>query len=179
MIACPSQGQSATLRIPSASLPEHRVGVPCWDMQWSQEKTKTMLNQNLGGQKKSIMVFSTSANYKGDTFSSFIHVKGGAYYYFCAYVLRISRYSDFLSAVLNNTEIDVIKRVNKGRITTVKGYFCTVQNYAEKTQLRKFSWYLKRKLGVTIHFSEIIKLQLGKELHTLICILNHFTNIVD
>ena len=35
-------------------------------------------------------------------FSSF---KDGAYYCYCAYVLRISRYSDFLSLMLTNTEI--------------------------------------------------------------------------
>ena len=34
-----------------------------WDLQWSQEKTKTMLIQNLGGQTKSIMVFSGMANW--------------------------------------------------------------------------------------------------------------------
>ena len=28
-----------------------------WDLQWSQEKTKSMLMQNLGGQTNSIMVF--------------------------------------------------------------------------------------------------------------------------
>ena len=33
-----------------------------WDLQWSQEKTKAMLMQNLGGQTKSIMVFSGMAN---------------------------------------------------------------------------------------------------------------------
>ena len=33
-----------------------------WDLQWSQEKTKTKLIQNLGGQTKNIMVFSASAN---------------------------------------------------------------------------------------------------------------------
>ena len=32
-----------------------------WDLQWSQEKTKTMLMQNFGGQTKSIMVFSEVA----------------------------------------------------------------------------------------------------------------------
>ena len=31
--------------------------------------------------------------------------KDGAYYCYCAYVLRISRYSDFLSAMLTNTGI--------------------------------------------------------------------------
>ena len=30
-----------------------------------------------------------------------------------------------------------------------------------------------------MHFSEIIKLQFGKERHTLLCILKLFTNIVD
>ena len=32
-------------------------------------------------------------------------LKDGAYYCYCAYVLRISRYSDFLSPVLSNTGI--------------------------------------------------------------------------
>ena len=32
-------------------------------------------------------------------------VKDGAYYCYCAYVLRISRYSDFLSPMLANTGI--------------------------------------------------------------------------
>ena len=30
-----------------------------------------------------------------------------------------------------------------------------------------------------MHFSEIIKVQFGKERHTLLCILKLFTNIVD
>ena len=30
-------------------------------------------------------------------------LKDGAYYCYCAYVLRISRYSDFLSVMLTNT----------------------------------------------------------------------------
>ena len=32
-------------------------------------------------------------------------LKGGAYYCYCAYVLRIFRYSDFLSVMLTNTGI--------------------------------------------------------------------------
>ena len=32
-----------------------------WDLQWSQEKTKTMQMRNLGGQTKSIMVFTEMA----------------------------------------------------------------------------------------------------------------------
>ena len=70
-------------------------------------------------------------------------------------------------------------KISYRRCLLIHDYFCAVQNYAEKTELSKFSWYPKRKLGVTMHFSEIIKLQLGKERHTLLCILNHFTNIVD
>ena len=56
-----------------------------------------------------------------------------------------------------------------------------VQNHAEKAEFSKCSWYPKRKLGVTTHFSEIItgKLQFGKERHTLLCILKLFTNIVN
>ena len=40
------------------------------------------------------------------TFSSYLgSFKDGAYYCYCAYVLRISRYSDFLSVMLTNTGI--------------------------------------------------------------------------
>ena len=38
---------------------------------------------------------------------------------------------------------------------------------------------IQKKLGVNMHFSEIIELQFGKERHTLLCILKPFTNIVD
>ena len=61
----------------------------------------------------------------------------------------------------------------------IQGYCCAVQNYAEKAELSKCSWYPKRKLGVIPHFSEILKLQFGKERHTLLCILKLFTNIAD
>ena len=57
------------------------------------------------------------------------------------------------------------------------GLFCGVQNYAEKAELSKCSWYPKRKLGVTTHFSEIIKLQFGKDRHPMLCILKLFTKI--
>ena len=53
----------------------------------------------------------------------------------------------------------------------IQGYFCAVQNYADKAELRKCSWYPKIKFGVTTHFSEKIKLEFGKEHHTLLCIL--------
>ena len=51
--------------------------------------------------------------------------------------------------------------------------FCTVQNYAVKAEFTcsKCSLYSKRKLGVMT-----LKLQFGKECHTLLCILELFTN---
>ena len=48
----------------------------------------------------------------------------------------------------------------------------------EKEDLSKYSWYPKRKLGVTMHSLEIIELQFEKERHTLLCILELYTNIV-
>ena len=47
-------------------------------------------------------------------------------------------------------------------VPTNTGIFCAVENYAEKAELSKCSWYPKRKFGVTMHFSEIMKLQFGK-----------------
>ena len=71
-------------------------------------------------------------------------------------------------------------RISYRRCLLIQGYFCAVQNYAEKAELSKCSWYPKRKFGgVTMHFSEIIKLQFGKERHTLLCILKLSANIVD
>ena len=70
-------------------------------------------------------------------------------------------------------------RISYRRCLLIQGYFCAVQNYAEKVELSKCSWYPKRKLGVSVHFSEIMKLQFGKEHLTLLCTLKLFTNIVD
>ena len=89
-------------------------------------------------------------------------VKDGVYYCYYAFVLRISS-----------------TQISYGCCIVIQGYFCAVQNYVEKTELSKCSWYPKRKLGVTMHFSELIKLQFGKDCHTLPCILKLFTNIVD
>ena len=88
-------------------------------------------------------------------------VKDGAYFCYCAYVLRISRYSGFLWVVPTNT-----------------GIFLCGFNCAEKAELSKWFWYSKRKLGVTMHFSEIIKLQFGGKRHTVLCILLFFRIIV-
>ena len=38
---------------------------------------------------------------------------------------------------------------------------------------------IQNKIGVTMHFLEIIKLQFGKERHTSLCNLKLFVNIVD
>ena len=48
-------------------------------------------------------------------------------------------------------------RISYGWCLLIQGYFWAVQSYAEKAELSKCSWYPKRKLGVTTHFSEIIK----------------------
>ena len=47
-------------------------------------------------------------------------------------------------------------------LTNTKIFLRGLKPYGES----KYSWYLKRKLGVTMHFSEIIKLQFEKECHT-------------
>ena len=46
--------------------------------------------------------------------------------------------------------------------------FCVVYNYSGKADLGKGYWNLKRKLGGSHAFSEIIKLQFGKIFHTLL-----------
>ena len=53
------------------------------------------------------------------------------------------------------------------------------QNLASALGIQKENWGGGGGLGVTMHFSEIIKLQFGKERHALLCILKLFTNIVD
>ena len=45
-------------------------------------------------------------------------------------------------------------RISYGWCLLIQGHFCAVQNYAEKEERSKCSWYPKRKLGVTTHFSE-------------------------
>ena len=48
-------------------------------------------------------------------------------------------------------------QISYRRCVLIQGFFCGVQNYAEKAELSKFSWYPKRKLGVTMHFPEITR----------------------
>ena len=47
--------------------------------------------------------------------------------------------------------------------------FCGVYGYVEKTDLRE-----KEKLGVIVHFSEIIDLKFGKKMPYILCILTLF-----
>ena len=79
---------------------------------------------------------------------------GGAQFYYCTYVLHISRYSGFLWVVTTNTGI----------------FLCGL-----KLRRESRTWQVllvsKINLGVTMHFSVIIKIQFGKKRHTLLCIL--------
>jgi len=49
-----------------------------------------------------------------------------------------------------------------------------VYDYGGKADLSKGYQNPKRKLGVTTHFSEIIKLKFGKKLPYILCILTLF-----
>ena len=75
----------------------------------------------------------------------------------CLLLLRIS------SAHLARYYRDILARFKTMRIK---------QNLASALHIQK------RKLGVTMHFLEIIKLS-WKERHILLCILKPFTNVVD
>ena len=44
-------------------------------------------------------------------------------------------------------------------------HFTVIYNYAGKAGLGKSYWNPKRKLGVAMHFSEVIKFQFGKTFH--------------
>jgi len=53
-------------------------------------------------------------------------------------------------------------------------YSCAVYDYVEKEDLSKGYQNPKRKLGVTMHFSEIIELEFAKKLPYILCILELF-----
>ena len=77
-----------------------------------------------------------------DHYSKIEKVKDGAFY--CAYVLRISRYSGFLWVVPTKTGI----------------FLRGLLNYVERAELSIIVLSVsKQKIGVTMHFSEIIKFQ--------------------
>ena len=56
-------------------------------------------------QSKCKGLWSGAFSRRTDQLHGFEWFKDGAYYCYCAYVLRISRYSDFLSVMLTNTGI--------------------------------------------------------------------------
>ena len=55
-------------------------------------------------------------------------------------------------------------------------YFCAVYDYVKKVDLSKGYQNSKRKLGVTVHFSEMVELKFGKKLPYILCILALFWN---
>ena len=117
---------------------------------------KLLGSGNFGEVFKATMGNDTVAvkSLKGETFYT---VKDGASFCCCAYVLRISRYSGFLWVVPTNTGIFLRRLILCG-----------------KAKLSKYSWCPKGKLGGTMHFSEIMKLQFRKKCHTLLFILALF-----
>jgi len=50
-------------------------------------------------------------------------------------------------------------------------HLCAVYDYVEKAVLRKGYQNPKRKLGVAVYFSEIIKLNFGKKMPYTLCVL--------
>ena len=68
-------------------------------------------------------------------------------------------------------------RISYCQYLLIQGYFCT-EIYPEKVELSKYAWYPKRKLGLTTHFSGIIKLPFEKQPLTLLCILKLFIHII-
>ena len=79
-----------------------------------------------------------------------INFKDGAYFCYCAYVLRICRYSGFLWVVPTNT-----------------GMFLLGLKLCGESRTQQVLLVSKMKIGggegVTMHFSEIIKLQFRKQ----------------
>ena len=70
-------------------------------------------------------------------------------------------------------------RVSYGWWLLIQGYFCAVQNFSGKAEFSKCFWYPKRELGVSMHFSAIIKLQFGKNtIHCFVFYCSVFRIIV-
>jgi len=67
-------------------------------------------------------------------------------------------------------------RVSEGICSLIQQYFCVVYDYVGKADLSKGYQDPKRKLGVTMHFSEIIDLKFEKKLPRILCILPLFWN---
>jgi len=65
-------------------------------------------------------------------------------------------------------------RVSLGNCPLIQQYFCAAYGYVEKADISKGYQNPKRKLGVAMHFSEIIELKFGKKLPYILCILTLF-----
>jgi len=79
-------------------------------------------------------------------------LKDGASFCYCAYILRISGYSDFLKNLPSKATI----------------FLHAVYDYVEKADV------CEGYQGVTRHFSDIIELKFGKKLSYILCILTLF-----
>ena len=71
------------------------------------EQLATVQSTNFSNKQRNdkFLMLNTSASNAQSYGELFSVIKDGAYYCYCAYVLRISRYSDFLSLMLTNTGI--------------------------------------------------------------------------
>ena len=83
--------------------------------------------------------------------SRWMLLKDGAYYYFCAYVLRISRYSGFLWVVPTNTGM----------------FLRGLKLYREKRN-QQMLLVSRKKWGVTMHFSTIALILEKNSIHCFI-----------
>ena len=78
--------------------------------------------------------------------------------YFMTVVLELPEYNYIGSSDYDDASENVRKQYFKERCLLIQKYFCAVYDYAGKADLSKGHWN-PRKLGVTAHFSEIIKQQ--------------------
>ena len=67
-------------------------------------------------------------------------------------------------------------RISYRRCLVKQRYFSAVYKYAGKADLGKGYWDIKRKFGVTTHFSEISKLQFGDK---MVYIALHFSTFLN
>ena len=65
-------------------------------------------------------------------------------------------------------------RVSEGICPLIQEYLRVVYDYVEKADLSKGYQNPMGKLGVAVHFSEIIELKFGKKLPYILCILTLF-----
>jgi len=64
-----------------------------------------------------------------------------------------------------------------GWYALTQNYFCMVYHYTGKADLSKGCQNPKRKLGVTMHFSEIIELKFGKKMPYIVLHLTVFLEL--